>query len=251
MRFTTITAMAAAVCLLLSGCAGTAGGSGYDYSDADPSLTKNETNFFSESGWQACAIGAVVGLGACMFAGNDASSRLTCAALAVPAGCGIFMGGNYLLDEMRVNYKTKEEQLDRMAQLVAKDNAKLSALNRDAQALLEKDKENLARLERQITDGSVNSDELNAKLADYNSNITYLQKNAAEAQKRLDQYKDVRAKLLFTDDGKQELQLTAAQREELAQLDAEIADLEESIALSTEVQIAYAESRNSLQAGAA
>ncbi|MBU3827525.1 MAG: hypothetical protein IAA31_08595 [Candidatus Anaerobiospirillum merdipullorum] len=250
MRYASLSAAMLAALLACSGCASNSagqGGSNYSYDGVDPTLTQDDANFFSESGWTACAIGAGVGAGLCLLLGHDADARLRCVAMAVPAGCGIFMGGNYLLDELRVNYKTKEAQLDHMTQLVEQDNRKLTNLNDQMQKLLDKDKQELSRLERGLADGSVQYDTLQQKLGQMDKNIDYMQRSIKVAQDRLDDYKQVRQALL--QDGS--TRMTAAGQQQLKELNTAIADMEAAIDLAMQNQLAYAQERSSLQAGTA
>lgn len=246
MMFSKVTALMGALAFTLTGCASMSSGEEPDYSNVDPSLTQDEANFFSESGWTACAIGAGLGALTCIIRGGDSGDMLACSAIAVPAGCGIFMGGNYLLDEVRVNYKTKEAQLDHVASLVKQDNEKLRNLNQNAEELLKRDRAELAKMEKDLAAGAISADDLNAKLADMDDNIRYLSDSRDVAKQRLEDYQHTRDELLKTDDGQAKATLSAADREALAQLNTEIAELEEAIQASYEMQMAYSETRNSL-----
>lgn len=227
--------------LLLNGCASSS--SSYDYSNVDPSLTKDEANFFSESGWTACAVGAGVGTLACILRGGDSSDMLTCAAIALPAGCGLFMGGNYLLDELRVNYKTKEAQLDHMTSLVKQDNEKLRTLNSSVAELLDEDRRELARMERELADGSISADDLRYRLNDIDDNINYYNKSIAVVQDRLKTYESTRNQLLS--DGKT---LSAADKESLMALNQEIDDMKAALEEANAASLAYAQLRNGIHA---
>ena len=223
MSFKFLTVIATSVALALTGCASTSGsGDDYDYSDADPSLTKDEANFFSESGWTACAVGAGAGALACIIRGGNAKDMLTCAAIAVPVGCGLFMGGNYLLDELRVNYKTKEAQLNHMSSLVKKDNEKLASLNKSATDLLARDKAALAQMEKDLTKGTITADDMHIKATQMDSNIKFLNESIKVAQERLKTYNQTRDELLTNQKGGKE-SLSAADKKALAALDKQIA----------------------------
>src|SRR5690554_226486 len=112
---------AVAGALLLTGCASTGSSmlSG-NQSAADPRLTQgNDAQFFSKSGFQACAAGAVVGVTACMLSGS--SNRAQCAVIAGLGACGVAMGANFYLDQRRNEYASTTERLEVMSQDIQAD----------------------------------------------------------------------------------------------------------------------------------
>lgn len=240
MMFWKTAAVAALSALILNGCA-TSGSDG----NVDPRLTDESANFFSESGWTACGIGAVVGLGACL-ALADSDKRLTCAAIALPAGCGLFMGGNYLLDDLRVHYKTKEEQLDKMTEYVAADNKKVRTMIEQTKAIAKEDEEKLAQLDSQITQGKITQDDIRMQQADMESNYKFMQKSLSELDSRLSKYTAARNDIV-NDTGNYasgSKRLTRSEQAELEELDKEIAALQRSRAeLEAQMQ-SYAQTRN-------
>lgn len=155
----------------------------------------------------------------------DSDKRAACLAIAVPAGCGLFMGGNYLLDELRVNYKTKEAQLDKMTEYVEKDNAKVQKMIQQANYVLQQDKQKLASMERDLTTGAVSSDQMYRQKANMQANIDFMNKNLTEAKSRLNKYETARNDIVNNtgDNAAASSALTAADRKKLKELDATIA----------------------------
>ena len=77
--------------VLLAGCQNMGG------SSVDPRLTSgDDAQFFSKSGVQACAAGAIAGALACAV--SNAGNKAACMAIAAGAGCGVGAGANYLHD---------------------------------------------------------------------------------------------------------------------------------------------------------
>lgn len=240
----TVGATALSALLLLNGCASSSQKSSVNTDMVDPSLQQEEASFFSESGWTACAVGAGIGAIGCLLLA-DKDHRIGCAATAAVAGCGVFMGANYLLDEVRASYKNREQQLGYLTSLAAKDNEKLKTLNNNAQELLKKQRAELAALDKQVTAGSISADSLNLKLKEVEANADYLSKNIDVAKERLNDYQSVRRSLITDGNGREEV-MTKAQQAELKKLDAQIAELESTIALANETYTAMYSERSSL-----
>ena len=105
-------------CLFLAGCQNMGGG------DVDPRLTEGEeAKFFSKSGAQACAAGALTGVLACAL--SNSGNKAACMAIAAVAGCGVGAGANYLLDQRRAKYANNEQRINSFIQDVQADNQKL------------------------------------------------------------------------------------------------------------------------------
>lgn len=149
-------------------------------------LTKDEASFFSKSGAVACATGAAVGLLACL----NAKDKLACAIAAGAAGCAVAMTGNYVLDKVRANYKTTEEQLDATKELVEKDLNKTKNLHTGVQQTMKDDQAELAQLQKDIKAGKKTQADLDNKLAQMDKNMEFIRKNVDKAQEQLTAYKE-------------------------------------------------------------
>ena len=92
--------------LSLTGCQSTSSAK----ADPDPRLTNDEFSVDYDSYVTSCVWGAAATGAACLLL-TDSDNRAICLAAAA-AGCGIAMGGNAILDNIRKQYHTKEEQLN-------------------------------------------------------------------------------------------------------------------------------------------
>ena len=237
-----IAAYALAAALAASGCS-TNTQSGFDYSKADPSITKEEANFFSPSGVQACAVGAIIGAAACIaFAGDN---RGQCAAYAAAGGCAVGMTANYMLDEVRTQHKQKEDQLNALADYVRKDIARMHNLNEGTKALIERDKKELGQLAADIEAGKKKREDLVSKNEDIDNNIKYLTDSSKQAKENLDNYRKARNEMQTNKDGSDAV-LTEQEQKKLEEYNEQIYTLEEQIDELNGYISEYADSKNSL-----
>ena len=89
--------------MLLSGCATTGSSMLDNNASPDPRLTQSsDAEFFSKSGYQACAVGAGIGILSCAL--SNSSNKAVCAVAAGITACGVAMGANYYLDQRRSEY---------------------------------------------------------------------------------------------------------------------------------------------------
>ena len=107
----------------------------------DPRLTQgNDAKFFSQSGLEACmmgAAGAVVGL----LAGGK--NKGTAAVVGAVAACGVAMGANYYLDVRRGQYQNTSDQLKAMGDDIKTDTQKVQARSNSIKAVMADDKRKL------------------------------------------------------------------------------------------------------------
>jgi len=156
----------------------------------DPQLTSSsEARFFSKSGMQACAGGALAGLATCKLTNTCDSGKGMAAAALV--GCGVGMGANYYLDQRRAEYANTEERLDVMIADVQEDNRKLQTLTATASDVLQQDKQKLASIKTQLQQQQLEKDRAQQQLAQVDANTDYLRNSLANLEKRQQQWRDV------------------------------------------------------------
>lgn len=224
-------ALIIALSLNLNACTSTAQSGTQDNAvlddpNVDPALKHEEASFFSKSGAVACGTGASIGALACLLIAND-NSRASCIAAAATVGCALGMGSNYLMDKVRDNYATAEEQLDATYEQVQKDLATTRNLRENAQQVLAEDQAEVKRLNKEYKKGQVSKEVLEKKNAELDANIKYLSKQRDEALNRLQQAQDTRNMILKDAGGNDSL--AAQEQRKLHDLDAQIAALKEEI----------------------
>lgn len=173
------------VTIALSGCQSMGGGQ----TEADPRLAKNDNvEFFSKSGWQACAGGAAVGAMGCMLKGSHVAE---CMMVAAVAGCGIGMGANAYLDSQRSKYATKEQRLNAEILNLQGENAKLSNAIVAAKAVVNDNTKQMAQLDREIAAKQASQDKIKRQARQTDANIAALRKTLADLNAREQQWKEV------------------------------------------------------------
>ncbi len=242
-----LTVLGAALPLALStGCltnSSASAGSGDDYADVDPNLKSDDASFFSESGAVGCATGAGLGILACLLSNSD--DKLTCSIAAGVGGCAVGMTANYILDNVRANYHTTEEQLDATSAQVEKDletTKKLHALSKQS---LAQDREQVKALKRDYQRGKATKADLEKKDRELAANVKYLSTQKREAQNRLAAAKEARNGVISDAGGADSLQ--AQNKARVRKLDREIAKLQSQIDGLNDTIIGYNDQRNSLK----
>lgn len=181
----------AALALLLAGCE-TLDGPGMGMGQTDPRLSNSSSaRFFSKSGWQACAGGAVVGVLACQLANPDKKGE--CMAAAAVVGCGAGMGANYYLDQRRSQYANAEQRLDVAIADVRKDNRELQDLTRTARTVIADDRQSIAMIQRDIAAKRVQRAHAQQRLAKVDANLGFLRDKLANARTRQQEWRKVAA----------------------------------------------------------
>ncbi len=156
----------------------------------DPQLTSSsEARFFSKSGLQACAGGALASLAACKLTNTCDSDKGMITAAVV--GCGVGMGANYYLDQRRAEYADTEERLDVMIADVREDNRKLQTLTATATDVLNQDKQQLATLKSQLAQQQIQRTQAEQQLAEVDANTHYLRNSLANLEKREQEWRQV------------------------------------------------------------
>jgi septal ring factor EnvC (AmiA/AmiB activator) len=171
-------------CLFLAGCQNMGGG------DVDPRLTEGESaKFFSKSGAQACAAGALTGVLACAL--TNSSNKAACMAIAAVAGCGVGAGANYLLDQRRAKFANNEQRINSFIEDVQSDNQKLRSRMQNISVVLQENQKTLASLNAQVAAKKVDQKKAKAELDRINANKAYLEKELANINTRIDDYQDI------------------------------------------------------------
>ena len=176
--------------IVLSGCAST--GSSMTDATADPRLTQGEdAEFFSKSGYQACAAAAAVGVLACAL--SNSSDKGTCAIVAGIAACGVAMGSNYYLDQRRSEYADTSERLQVMTQEVKDDTEKVAAKSETMNQVIRDDQQQLAMIKSEIDSKTVDKAKAQKQIATIDENIVLMRKTLENMQAKVGEYNKVAA----------------------------------------------------------
>jgi hypothetical protein len=170
--------------VFLAGCQNMGGG------DVDPRLTSGEdAKFFSKSGLQACAAGALAGALACAV--SNSGNKAACIAIAAVAGCGVGAGANYLLDSRRAKYANNEQRIDSFIEDVQSDNKKLQTRIQNINVVLRENQQTLQQLQRQVATRQIDQRKAKQELDRIKANKAYLEKELADINARVDGYQDI------------------------------------------------------------
>lgn len=213
--------------LILTGCAST----GSKEVEADSRLTNGDSaKFFSKSGYQACAGGALVGVLGCAV--SNSSNKAGCAIAAGIVACGVAMGANYYYDDRRSKYSNTTQRLQAMSDDVKTDTQKVAMRTETLQQVINEDEQTLASIKQDIKTKQIDETKAKNEIAQIDENIAVMRKEVANMQTKATEYKKTAA--LERKDG--------ADAEELAALDEEIKQMNLKIAsLNTEVNELYAQ----------
>jgi septal ring factor EnvC (AmiA/AmiB activator) len=174
--------------ILLTGCAST--GSTMTGNSPDPRLTQGSTaEFFSKSGYQACAVAAGAGVLACAL--SNSGNKAACAVVAGLAACGVAMGANYYLDQRRSQYSNTTERLQVMTKDVQADTDKVVARTAVAQQVINDDQQSIAKIKRDIAAKTVDKTKAAAELASIDENIAVLKKDLGNMRSKVTEYTKV------------------------------------------------------------
>lgn len=157
-------------------------------SSVDSELTNSDSaQFFSKSGWQACAAGAgIAGIG-CYLIKKDVK---TCAIAAV-ISCGIAMGGNYYLDAKRAEYSNEEQRLDSYIEEIRQNTAQVKAVSDTAKKVLDRNLVTLKSLNKQIAENKVSTTDAEKQLANIDANLKYLNDKLVNMKQAEQSWRDV------------------------------------------------------------
>ncbi|MFV0932732.1 hypothetical protein [Pseudomonas jessenii] len=191
-RFKLQIAFVVASSLLMTGCANTGSsmlGDG-ESEDPDPRLTQgNDAEFFSKSGYQACAVGAGVGILACAL--SNSNNKTVCVIAAGITACGVAMGANYYLDQRRAEYADTTTRLAKMNSDVEQDTQKVIARTETAQQVINDDRAQIAQIKKDIANKKVDKSRAQAQIAGIDSDIARLRKDLANMRTKVTEYRKV------------------------------------------------------------
>ncbi|KIY39624.1 hypothetical protein TZ03_16280 [Pseudomonas sp. 10-1B] len=214
-----------AACLVFTGCASTGssltGGGG----SADPRLTTgNDAKFFSNSGFQACALAAGGGILACML--SNSGNKAACSIIAGVAACGVAMGANYYLDQRRAKYADTTERLNAMTTEVQGETAKVAERTNTLQRVINDDKEQIASIQNSIKAKTIDKAKAQQDIANIDQNISLMRKDLNNMKTRVTEYQQV-AKL-ERDGGASPAEVQKVEAE-IAKMNTKVASLQQEV----------------------
>ncbi|KJZ36454.1 hypothetical protein [Pseudomonas fluorescens] len=218
--------------LLLTGCANTGSSMlGESGGGTDPRLTQgNDAEFFSKSGYQACAVGAGVGILTCAL--SNSSNKAVCAIAAGITACGVAMGANYYLDQRRSEYADTTTRLAKMNSDVEQDTQNVIARTATAQQVINDDEARIAQIKKDIANKKVDKTKAQTQIAEIDSNIARLRKDLGNMRTKVTEYTKVA-------DAER---AQGAQGAEIKQVDMNIAKMNQKVtALQKEVDGLYSQ----------
>ena len=232
-----LVALGLSATLILSGCAST--GSGLlGGASADPRLTSgSDAQFFSKSGFQACATGAGVAALACLA--SNAGNKPACMLVAGIAACGVAMGGNYYLDQRRSEYANTNERLKAITSDVQADTQRIVARTETAYAVIQDDKRHLAQIQKQIATKQMDEAKAKTELAQIDQNIAVMNRDLANMTKRAEEYEKVA----------QQERSDGANKNNVAKQDKDIANMRSKINVHQSEVASIYDQRNSNKIG--
>ncbi|MDN4544277.1 MULTISPECIES: hypothetical protein [unclassified Pseudomonas] len=189
-RFKLQIAFVVAGSLLMTGCANTGSSMLGEGDGADPRLTQgNDADFFSKSGYQACAVGAGVAILACAL--SNSNNKTVCVVAAGITACGVAMGANYYLDQRRAEYADTTTRLAKMNSDVEQDTQKVIARTATAQQVINDDQAQIAQIKKDIANKRVDKSRAQAQIAGIDSDIARLRKDLANMRTKVTEYSKV------------------------------------------------------------
>ncbi|WP_323012208.1 hypothetical protein [Castellaniella sp.] len=217
-----------AMLLVLSGCASTGSSLLSSGPAADPRLTTgNDAQFFSKSGFQACAAGAGVGILACMV--SNSNNKATCAIVAGIAACGVAMGANYYLDYRRSQYANTGERLNAMTTDVKADTQKVIERTNTAMQVISDNKTTLNKIQSDMKAKQLDQDKAKQQLAQIDKNIEVMSADVDNMKNKVKQYEDV-----------SRAEKESGNTKQVKNIDSEISKMKQKVAsLETEVDELY------------
>ena len=185
-------ALMVACSVAISGCASTGSSMLGKGVRPDPRLTQgNDAKFFSQSGLEACMMGAAAGAVVGLLAGGK--NKGTAAVVGAVAACGVAMGANYYLDVRRGQYQNTSDQLKAMGDDIKTDTQKVQARSNSIKAVMADDKRKLERLQSDITAKTGDQAAAKRELAQIDANIGVIKKDLSNMKNVADQYRQAGA----------------------------------------------------------
>ncbi|WP_373777735.1 hypothetical protein [Glaesserella sp.] len=225
--------------IVVAGCQG--GSSLFGGTSADPRLTQDESaSFFSSSGVQSCIVGgllgAVVGGGTAALSGAEGGTTAAATIGGAAVGCGLAAGANYYYEQKRTQYANKEQRLQAEILDVQASNKAARTLISNAKTVLDQDSKNLANLDKQIKNKTLDQAQAKKQLAQADANIKALNERLANMKEKKEMF----------------MQASTQERREgnnTKQLDAEIASLNKQISSLETLVNRASERRNAIRLG--
>lgn len=207
------------VCTLaISGCASTGSSLLNNGPKPDPRLTQgSDAKFFSESGLQACLLGAAAGAAVGLLAGGK--NKAPAAIVGAVAACGVALGANYYLDVRRSQYKNTSDQLKAMGDDIKTDTQKVQDRSQSITAVMADDKKKLAQLQSDIAAKTSDQAAARKDLAQIDANIGLIKSDLNRMKSVADQYREAGVQTGGSAKDAKEMQ------KQLADLDSKIAQL--------------------------
>lgn len=215
---------------LLGGCAST-GSSMTDAGTADPRLTQgSDAQFFSKSGYQACAVGAGIGILGCAL--SNSNNKAVCAVAAGITACGVAMGANYYLDQRRSEYANTTQRLAKMNSDVQQDTQNVITRTNTAQQVINDDKLRLTQIKQAMASQHLNKTKAQTDIADIDRNIALMRKDLGNMRTKVTEYTKVA----------QQERMDGANGDDIKQVDINILKMNEKVAaLQKEVDGLYSQ----------
>ena len=184
----TVLAFVLAGSILLTGCATTDSMlTDSSVPAADPRLTQgNDAQFFSKSGFTACAGAAGVGVLACAL--SNSSNKAGCAIVAGIAACGVAMGANYYYDQRRSQYANTAERLELMSADIQKDTENVVARTETMQRVIRDDEQSIAAIQKSIKNKQLDKAQAEQELAGVDQNLAVMRKELANMRNKVNEY---------------------------------------------------------------
>ncbi|MFJ7885718.1 hypothetical protein ACIQYF_19930 [Pseudomonas sp. NPDC096917] len=217
--------------VLLSGCASTGSSSlGMGAPAPDPRLTQGtDAQFFSKSGYQACAMGAGAAVLACVL--SNPNNKAVCMIAAGVAACGVAMGANYYVDQRRSEYADTNQRLQKYNSDVQLDTQKVVMRTATAQQVIDDDKAQVEQIKRDLASKKIDKAQAQKQIASIDSNIEQLRLEVKNMQGKVTGYNEA-----------MKVERSQGAGPELQQIDANIAKMNEKVAsLQKEVDGLYSQ----------
>ncbi|HDR1343886.1 TPA: hypothetical protein QB387_000111 [Pasteurella multocida] len=223
--------------VVLAGCQNTGG----SYFGSQSSLSNGEeAEFFSDSGWNACAWGAaggaVLGAGVALLSGKDAGTAAAVGVAGAAAGCGALMGTNYYLEKQRKAYAKKEDRLNAYIAETRKNSDMVRKATAKAKTQLDRNNKTLVNLNKQLKSGAIQQADAKKQLAQIDADIKAAQNNLASMKKRAQTLREVASK-------------EKSSGLNVSRFEAEIASLNKQIATYERLVDSSSKQRSAIQIG--
>nr|WP_177197213.1 hypothetical protein [Halopseudomonas yangmingensis] len=210
--------------LLLAGCATTGGSQSSNSVSADPRLTQgHDAKFFSQSGFQACAAAAGVGMLACAL--SESSNKQQCMILVGLTACGVAMGANYYLDQRRSEYANTTERLQIMTADIRQDTDRVIARSETMQMVISDDQQRLAQIQQDMQNQTLDIDAASREIAAIDKNIATMRRDISNMQAKANEYQRV-AEQERNDGAGDQVQLLD---QEIARMNQRVAALQQEV----------------------